>query len=92
MLAEQSQDLKHLQVYAVILDFDSSSDALFLQKPTQDNWPFLFKLEDLSEKSTLTNIMLNEYLSNVEGHEKLYGKAKEAFCLLYKTNVGIPLN
>jgi len=92
VLADRSQDLKHLQVYAVVLDFDSSSDALFLQKPMFDNSQFPFKVDKLSKTSTLTNDLLNYYISNLKGYQKLYGKADEAFCLLYKSNVGLLLN
>jgi hypothetical protein len=90
LLAEQSQNLINIQIYAVILDFNSTSDALFLQKPSTDNWPFLFKVEQLSKASTLSNDLLDNYIFNLEGYQKLYGKADEAFCVLYKINLGLP--
>jgi len=68
LLTEQTTNLTDFQLYAVILDYNSASDALFLQKPTHDNWPFLFKLEDLSTTSTLTNVAINEYITNLEGY------------------------
>ena len=36
------------QLYAIILDFNSSSDALFLHTPNPGNSQFLFRVEDLS--------------------------------------------
>lgn len=78
------------QLYAVLLDFDSYDDALFLHTPNPNNSQFPFKISDLQLTTTLTNYQLNEYINNLDSYEKLYGKADEAFCLLFKKNVGIP--
>jgi len=88
-LAEETKSLKSgFQLYAIILDFHSVSDALFLHTLNPNNSQFTFKLEDLSKSTTLTNNELNTYLDRLENYEKLYGKAQEAFCLLYIKGVG----
>jgi hypothetical protein len=38
----------------------------------------------------MTNKQLNDYINNLDGYEKLYGQADEAFCLIFKKNVGQP--
>lgn len=78
------------QLYSILLDFDSSSDALFLHAPNPNNSQFPFKVADLKATTTLKNERLNEYINNLEGYEKLYGQAGEGFCLLFKKNVGYP--
>jgi hypothetical protein len=78
------------QLYTVLLDFDSSNDALFLHTPKPNNSQFPFKIEDLSKTTTLTNKALDEYIEKLSGYERLYGQASQAFCLLYKRNVGRP--
>jgi hypothetical protein len=90
LLSEKTKSLKsEFQLYAIILDSHSSSDALFLHTLNPNNSQFPFKPQDLSRTTTLTNKELNAYLDNVEGYEKLYGHAKEAFCLLYLKGVGV---
>ncbi len=78
------------QLYTILLDFHSSSDALFFHTPNPTNSRFTFKVSDLQLTTTLTNCQLNEYIDNLEGYEKLYGQAGEAFCLIFKKNVGLP--
>ena len=78
------------QLYAILLDFDSYSDALFFHNINPTNSRFTFKIADLQESTTLKNKELNEYIAHLEGYEKLYGQAGEAFCLLFKKNVGHP--
>lgn len=91
LLVERTKHLKtDFQLYAVLLDFDSYSDALFLHTPNPNNTQFPFKVSDLRSTTTLTNKQLNDYINNLEGYEKLYGQADEAFCLIYKKNVGQP--
>lgn len=88
-LEEQTKNLKsEYQLYTILLDFDSYSDALFLHTPNPNNSQFPFKIPDLKKTSTLTNKQLNDYINNLDGYEKLYGNAGEAFCLLFKQNVG----
>jgi len=91
ILADKTKELKkEFQLYSVILDFDSYSDALFLHTPNPTKSQFPFSISDLQKTTTLTNKRLNEYLNNLVGYEKLYGKAGEAFSLIYKKGVGIP--
>lgn len=80
---------KDFQLYAVILDYDSYSDALFLhtQNPNNDNFPF--KYDRLKQESTLTNKNLDKYLNQLINYEKFYGTADENYCVLFKKNVGI---
>jgi len=75
-------------LYAIILDFSSSGDAIFIDRKNSVNENLTFKVEDLSKTSTLTNKALNEYLEKLTGYEKLYGQANEAFCFLYMKNSG----
>ena len=78
------------QLYSVLLDFDSLSDALFLHSTSLNNSQFPFKISELQLTTTLTNRHLNDYLNKLDGYEKLYGKAGEAFCLIFKKDVGQP--
>jgi hypothetical protein len=88
-LSKETKSLKsEFQLYAVILDFQSSSDALFMHTPNRNYSQFPFKVEDLSKSTTLTNKALNAYINQLRGYEKLYGEAGEAFCLLYIKGLG----
>jgi len=89
LLVDKTKKLKKdFNLYTVLLDFNSHSDALFLHTPNLNNSQFPFKISDLKLDTTLTNGQLNDYINNLEGFEKLYGNAREAFCLIYKKNVG----
>jgi hypothetical protein len=91
ILVEKTKDLKTgFQLYAVLLDYHSSSDALFLHPPKPDGDQFPFKISDLKLTTTLTNKSLNDYIDHLEGYEKRHGQAGEAFCLIFKKNVGQP--
>lgn len=79
------------QLYAVLLDYDSSSDALFFYPPKKDNFRFSYKVSELKTTSNLTNESLNSYIGNLVGYEKRYGRGGGAFCLLYKKDVGQPV-
>lgn len=90
LLSDMTKQIKtDFQLYSIILDYESYSDALFMHKPTPNNSQFQFKINELSLETTLKNKQLDEYLGNLKGFEKLYGQAGEAFCLLYKKNIGI---
>lgn len=89
LLVDKTKELKSdYQLYSILLDFDSSSDALFLHTPNPNNSQFQFKASDLQLKTTLTNKHLDDYINNLKGYEKLYGQAGQAFCLIFKKNVG----
>jgi hypothetical protein len=90
MLVDKTRELKKdFQLYSILLDFDSYSDALFLHTPNPNNSQFPFAIHNLQKTSTLTNKQLAAYVNNLVGYEKLYGKAREAFCLIYKKDVGL---
>lgn len=91
LLADKTKQINaDFQLYSIIFDYESYSDALFLHTVNPNNSQFPFKIEELSAQTTLKNKQLDEYLGELEGFEKLYGQADEAFCLLYKKNIGIP--
>ncbi len=91
ILAEKTNRLKtEFQLYAILLDYHSASDALFLHPPKPDGNQFPFKISDLKLTSTLTNKPLNNYINHLDGYEKRYGQAGEAFCFLFRKNVGQP--
>lgn len=91
ILIEKIQGCKtEFQLYAILLDYDSRSDALFFHKPNSNNSQFPFKVSDLQLTSTLKNKALNGYIDHLSGYEKRYGQAGEAFCLLFRKNVGQP--
>ena len=91
LLLEKTKQLKtNFQLYAILLDFDSYNDALFLHTPNPNNTEFPLTNTDLKSVTTLTNKQLNDYINNLDGYEKLYGQADEAYCLIFKRNVGVP--
>ncbi|MDB5091008.1 MAG: hypothetical protein JWR09_5002 [Mucilaginibacter sp.] len=89
ILVEKTKNLKTgFQLYTILLDSGSDSDALFLHTPNQNNSQFSFQISDLQLTTTLTNTPLNDYIDQLVGYEKMYGQADEAFCLIFKENVG----
>jgi hypothetical protein len=89
ILVKETKNLKiEFQLYAVLLDYDSHSDALFLHTSKPNNNQFSFKISDLKSTTTLTNKFLNDYVDHLVGYEKMYGQADEAFCLIFKANIG----
>jgi hypothetical protein len=89
MLVEKTKNLKvEFQLYTIILDYASDSDALFLHTPNPNNDQFPFHISELQLSSTLTNKPLNDYINHLTGYEKRYGRADEAFCLIFKENIG----
>jgi hypothetical protein len=90
MLVEGVKSLKvEFQLFAVILDNHSASDALFLHSPNPNGSEFPLTWEELSETCTLKNKDLIDYLNQQNEYEKLYGIAEESFCVLFKKNIGI---
>jgi len=89
MLIEKTKYLSsEFQLFALLLDFGSSSDAIFLHTPNPNGSEFPMKWTDLSQTNTLTNKELCNYIERLSGYEKLYGKADEAFCILFCNGVG----
>jgi len=90
ILAEEVKYLNiEFQLFAVILDSHSASDALFLHSPNPNGSEFPLIWENISEKCTLKNKGLIDYLNQQNEYEKLYGIGDEPFCILFKRNVGI---
>ena len=90
LLVDSTKKLKtDFQLYTILLDFDSYSDALFLHTPNPNKSQFPFTIDSLKPDSTLSNKELIAYIENLNGFEKLYGQADESFCLLYKKGIGI---
>ena len=88
ILVDRTKNWKlDFQLYTILLDFHSSSDVLFFHTPNPTNGRFIFKVSGLQLTKTLTNCQLNEYIDNLDGYEKLYGQAGEAFCLIFKAVV-----
>jgi hypothetical protein len=86
--AKTKQLEKDFQLYSILLDFSSDCDALFLHTSNHNSSQFPFKISDLTYISTLKNQQLNNYIDSLEAYKKLYGQADEAFCLLFKKDVG----
>jgi hypothetical protein len=92
ILVERTKNIKtDFQLYAIILDFNSSSDALFLNTLNSNLRKKPFKISELKIESNLTNKLLDDYIKNLSGYEILYGRGRENFCLIYKENIGQPL-
>ena len=93
LLAEETGHLKsEFQLFILLLDFNSSSDAIYIHTPSSNHSEFPIKWTGLSQVSTLTNTKLYNYIEHQNGYEKLYGKAEEAFCILYRKGVGNPID
>lgn len=90
ILEEKTKLLKmNFQLYTILYDYDSYSDALFLFTPNPNNSHFPLSLEGLSTKPNLSNKFLEIYIQELQDYEKLYG-IDEKYCLVYKKNIGLP--
>ncbi len=92
LLADLCKKIKtNFQLYVILLDFDSRSDALYLHTPNPNNSQFPLVFENIKPNSTLNNKELIDYIENLNEFEKLYGLGyeDEGFCLLYKKEIGI---
>jgi len=91
--ADESEVIKYLkiefQLFVLILDNHSSGDAIFLHTPNPNDIEFPLTWENISEKCTLKNKILIEYINQLSEYKKLYGIADEPFCILIKKNTGI---
>ncbi len=52
-----------------------------MDTPNPNNKQFQFKISDLRVATTWTNGPLNDFINNIEGYEKFYGKTDEAFLI-----------
>ncbi|MFI5141372.1 MAG: hypothetical protein ACHQII_03350 [Bacteroidia bacterium] len=92
LLAEKTKLLKtDFQLYSVLLDFDSSNDALFLHTPNPNHKNFPYKFENLSPNNNLINRDLENYIASLKGYTILFGKAEENYCVIYKDKLGAAL-
>ena len=88
-LAEKAKTLKKdFQIWALLHDYNSYNDALYLHtsNPNKSNFPV--EITGLSTTNTLKNTALKEYLKGLNGFEMLYGQ-NERFCIIYKKDIGI---
>lgn len=95
LLNEKAKMLKtDYQIWIMLLDFDSEYDALYLHTPNPNKSDFPYKIPKLSSTSNLKNKELDEYLNSISGYKKFYTSTDdgENYCLLFKENIGIPLN
>ena len=102
ILAEKIKGFKkEFHLFALLLDYESSGDSLYIHT-SNPNMHSRFPLDfsHLSVIDTLTNKDLQSYIDNLDGYVKLYGKSQynkytededEAYCMLYKNNVGLPI-
>jgi hypothetical protein len=89
ILADKTKEIKtDFQLYAIILDYDSKSDAIFLNTLNPNVRKKPFNISELKTESNLTNKQLDDYIKSLSGFEILYGGVHENFCLIYKENVG----
>ena len=97
ILVEKSKHLKiEFQLFALIWDRHSLYDAVFLHTTNPNASDFPLTWENISEKCTLKNKDLIEYINQLNEYEKLYGVANEfygvenePFCILLGKNIGI---
>jgi hypothetical protein len=89
ILVSKTKNIKtEFQLFALLLDYDSSSDSLYLHTPNPNNNDFPLKWTTLSQTSTLTNKELDNYIGQLNGYDKLYGKTDQTFCILYQKGIG----
>ena len=70
ILIDKTKKLKiDFQLYSILLDFDSSSDALFLHTSNPNNSQFPFEISDMQSKTTLKNKKLDDYINKLTGYE-----------------------
>ena len=77
------------QLWAMVYDFASDRDALYLHTPNPNQENFPVEIRDLRPGPTLKNRQLLEYLHQLTGFEKIYGNGEQAFCILYKKDRGL---
>ncbi|HNZ43766.1 MAG TPA: hypothetical protein PLI16_02100 [Bacteroidales bacterium] len=90
LLAEMTLNVKtDFQLFAVIHDFDSANDGIFLNTPNPNSSVFPFSIPGLSLSNNLQNIHLADYLVKLSDYTILYGNAEENYCVLFKENIGV---
>ncbi len=94
LLASLCENLKiEFQLFAILYDFDSSQDALYLHTPNPNGSQFPLVFENIKSDLTLSNEKLISYIKTLNSFEKLFGLGcdDDAFCILYKKEIGIGL-
>jgi len=96
ILAEMTKEFRQeFHLFAVIYEYASNSDSLYIHTSHPNpHRGFPLDYTDLSTLDTLANKDLQNYLDNLVGYVKLYRKGEdgcEAHCVLYKSNVGLPI-
>lgn len=79
---------REYQLFAILYDYDSTEDALYVHTPNpmSDNFPFK---PELGSTPNLSNAALAKYLTTKTTFEKLFGESEnENYCILYKKGVG----
>ncbi|MCL2075684.1 MAG: hypothetical protein FWH15_04455 [Betaproteobacteria bacterium] len=88
---------KDFQLFAMIHDYDSAGDALYLHTPNpNESCEFPMLWENVLPECTLKNKRLIEYLNQQVEYERFYRPKRvygsdtyEASCILFKKDVGI---
>lgn len=92
LLGNKALQLKtDFQIWAILYDFSSYNDALYLHTPVLGNDNFPVQIEGLTQECTLKNKALKDFLVGLSGFILRYGKADEGFCVIYKSEYGISL-
>ena len=92
LLQKETEKLKvGFQLYVVLYDYDSYNDALYLNTPNPNNCEFPLAFPNLGYESTLTNKLLQKYIDDLQGFEKLYRVEDQPCCYLFKKGIGRPL-
>jgi hypothetical protein len=90
IIVEKVEHLKlEFQLFAIINDKNSASDAVYLHTPNPNDSEFPLTWDNLSEECTLKNRDLIGYLNRLPQYEKLYGIGSEPFCILTVGNTGL---
>jgi hypothetical protein len=96
ILVEMTKEYRQeFQMHAIIWDYASDADSLYFHTPNPNSgseFPLYFS--ECATISTLKNKDIQIYLDDLVGYVKLYAKSEydnEAYCILYKNNVGLPL-
>ena len=81
---------KPFQLFIILHDTDSSSDAIYIHQENENQNNFPFKIKENSF-CTLKNKQLRDFLESVQGFIKIFPKPepeREGVCFLYKQGTG----
>ncbi|QNF34635.1 hypothetical protein HUW51_18580 [Adhaeribacter swui] len=83
---------KPFHLFAIIHDYDSSDDAVYIHtsNPNQNNFPLSVEAATVSN---LKNHHLQNYLDSLSSFEKIYCQSlEENYCIVFKNNIGQEFN